>query len=1004
MSPTPTPTTPATPTSPKSPTKLALASKASLTSTSSIPLSSQQTNPIKQLTKELSDKMNINSDELIKEDFDVKSFTSAVIKTNILSEHLSNLSQSINKLDKEIREEVSLNHEDLLHQAINIETLEDMLEMIQSRIASLKSTSERLRSKISIPFNELQLRIRQLSRLQAACDTLRRIKGILSQSTKLRLHMQAGVKDIVKSAQCLNELDFLLRNFDYAGIEIIEPDVHFAFKSRREVDEQAQAILDKSLVHLDQSQIGTALQVFYSLGTLNQKLAETLKNNERNFQKLSLDLLNTTNLTLQSTSSSSNLHTSASSSSLHSQQQSLFPGRTNMPNVGSMGQFRAQLWTNIEKLMDSLYDACAQIVQLQQILEKKKDLVTNLLYIDDIDFAKIYSGKMYLITSASKSVDEAAQSSTTLAVNAYESICTVLDMNEINSKRSIEFLYEQWRRLTSHLGAQLASASTQSNYIKQTFQNEYPKLLKLQNDLWLRLIQLIPILDRYRYVPSSQSQQSQSEKSPKTNANRDTEKLNTNNNFQSAYELMRKCFADFENSYLNRSLSNLFDPINLIFSSAQSLDKQINRADIETYLKGVQSQLQTLQFDVFSSPLVASAALASIKASNQNNNHNLTFTNGYSSVFSDKVVQNMCKSIQMYANKAEQLVNGLNSELQSAIQSSSTTMSSTTKAGSNSANIFLHPGLTTTSLPYQIQMKNLDYVNVTNDLHEQLTRLFQNEAGKLLNNKKLEDKLSAALKSMLTFEENALKPFILSASDCILVIMLTMHQEEFNSSTGSSLYIRELQQVLQRVCRDYLQLYNCKPILSVYMSQLATRCIELFIRNASILRPMSDVTRTRLIKDSNEIEAIIQSQLNVKLTDLGVSYKQLKAFRHLLETKSPYDSTSVQNSSLGGEVCDEQHYEGVLSQLLPCNILLHYLFSYAPHEMKSPHQNLDWTVTRYSDWLDKHGNEKERLLVVKACLESYVNLVKQRKETKFASIYPLMIRLLEKGLQACANL
>jgi hypothetical protein len=575
-----------TPTSPTTPRTPLSSHKPSLTQTQSVSSSSiiipqttpiQPQNQIKQLQKDLSEKLNVNTDEFISETFDVKQFTSAIIKTNALSEHLSNLSQSINKLDKQIRDEVSLNHEDLLHQAINIETLEDMLEMIQSRIASLKSTSERLRTKISVPFNELNLRILQLSRLQAACDTLRRIKGILNQSAKLKIYMNqqqttststtavVSNKDLVKSAQCLNELEFLLKNFDYTGIECIEQDVHFAFKSRHEVEEQAQTILEKSMIHQDQSQIGTCLQVFYSLGILNQKLVDTLKLNERNFQKLSTDLLNTTNLTLATTnsgsSSNSTFHTSVSMSS--------FPGRTNMPNIGSMGQFRAQLWTNIEKLIDGLHDSCAQVYQLQQILEKKKDLVSNLLYIDELDFSKIYSGKMHLLTVNPKT-DEANSnlnlSSTT--VTSYDSICTIIDLNELNSKKSCELLYDHWRKLSAILCAQLQSASTQSNYIKQTFQNEYPKLLKLQNELWSRLTQLNPLIDRFRYPNNSNDKQA----------------TIANTSFSSAYELIRKCFTDYENSYLNRSLSHLFDPINLIFS--QSVDKMINRADIETYLKG----------------------------------------------------------------------------------------------------------------------------------------------------------------------------------------------------------------------------------------------------------------------------------------------------------------------------------------------------------------------------------------------------------------------------------
>jgi hypothetical protein len=362
-------------------------------------------------------------------------------------------------------------------------------------------------------------------------------------------------------------------------------------------------------------------------------------------------------------------------------------------------------------------------------------------------------------------------------------------------------------------------------------------------------------------------------------------------------------------------------------------------------------------------------------------------------VFSDKVVGNICKSIQMFSNKGEQLLNGFNAEYQSSVSAATTAA-----GGKSSSNIFLNSNLTT-GLPYQIQMKNLDYVNVTNDLYEQLTKQFESEKLSV----KHADKLSSALKSLLLFEENSLKPFIASASDCILAVVLTMHQEDFSyPTTSSSLYVKELQQVLQRICRDYLQQYTCKPILSGYMNQLAVRCIELFIRHASILRPVSDSCRARMISDSHHIETIIQTQLIVKLTDLGVSYKQLKAFRHLLETRSPYDAASAANSTLGTEVVDETHYAGVLDEQLSYSVLLHYLFSYAPNEMRSPHQNLDWSPARYSDWLDKHVNEKERLLAVKACLDAYVGLVKQRKETRFVAVYPLMTRLLEKGIQACA--
>lgn len=130
----------------------------------------------------------------------------------------------------------------------------------------------------------------------------------------------------------------------------------------------------------------------------------------------------------------------------------------------------------------------------------------------------------------------------------------------------------------------------------------------------------------------------------------------------------------------------------------------------------------------------------------------------------------------------------------------------------------------------------------------------------------------------------------------------------------------------------------------------------------------------------------------------GVVFKQLKAFQNLLKTSSPFELT--QSSALGQEVVDETHYASVISESLPYSILLHYLFSYAPVEFKTPHQSLDWSIAKYSEWMDKHPNEKERILVVKTSLDAYVNMVRQKNEKQFATIYPLMVRLLEKSLQS----
>lgn len=55
-----------------------------------------------------------------------------------------------------------------------------------------------------------------------------------------------------------------------------------------------------------------------------------------------------------------------------------------MPNIGNSPQFRALLWTNIEKILDLLYTNVAQLSNLSKVLSKKKDPITHLSFTDEL--------------------------------------------------------------------------------------------------------------------------------------------------------------------------------------------------------------------------------------------------------------------------------------------------------------------------------------------------------------------------------------------------------------------------------------------------------------------------------------------------------------------------------------------------------------------------------------------------------------------------------------------
>ncbi|KQK74740.1 hypothetical protein AAES_169643 [Amazona aestiva] len=145
--------------------------------------------------------------DFFREDFDVKAYTSQSIHQAVIAEQLAKLAQGISQLDKELHLQVVARHEDLLAQATGIESLEGVLQMMQTRIGALQSTVDRIRVKIVDPYNKIVSRTAQLAKLQAACDLLRRIIRILYLSKRLQGQLQGGSREITKAAQSLNELD-----------------------------------------------------------------------------------------------------------------------------------------------------------------------------------------------------------------------------------------------------------------------------------------------------------------------------------------------------------------------------------------------------------------------------------------------------------------------------------------------------------------------------------------------------------------------------------------------------------------------------------------------------------------------------------------------------------------------------------------------------------------------------------------------------------------------------
>uniref|UniRef100_A0A672II32 Conserved oligomeric Golgi complex subunit 5 n=1 Tax=Salarias fasciatus TaxID=181472 RepID=A0A672II32_SALFA len=767
--------------------------------------------------------------DFLAEDFDVKTYTAQAIHHAIIAEQLARLAQGISQLDKELHSQVVARHEDLLAQATGIESLEG-------------ETLHVIRAKIVDPYNKMVARITQLARLQVACDLLRRIIRILYLSKRLQVQLQGGSREITKAAQSLNELDYLSQGVDLSGIEVIENDLLLISRARLEVENQAKRLLEQGMEIQNPTQVGTALQVFYNLGTLRETIASVVGGYRTAIQDHISSALDIKGLTQPSNPRGA-------------------PGRANLPTTGNTPAFRAALWTNLEKLMDQICAACRQVQHLQKVLMKKRDPVSHVCFIDEI--TKV----------------------------THHTVALTLPAARCRSKTLSSFIIT-------------------SSFLKQAFEGEYPKLLRLYNDLWRRLQQYSSSLQGALSGPGLEGSLDPT----------DTESQDLFTQGRQDYnpeKALKDSLTPYEAAYLSKSLSRLFDPINLVFPMGGRNPPSSD--ELDSIIKTISSELNVASVD-------PSLSLA--------------------------VAKNAAKTVQLFCVKSEQLL--------------------CTQGDASQVIGPLTDG----------QRRNVAVVNSLHRLQQNVSKMVSG-----LNPPAAADALSSSLQGVGALMSSAVQPLLQSVGDSIEAILITMHQEDFSGPLSSpdrpdvpcSLYMRELQGFVSRVASEYFRPFQCVDFLFQSSERIARRAVQLFVRHASLLRPLGDGGKMRLAADFAQMEMAV-APLCRRVSDLGKSYRMLRSFRPLL----------FQTSEL---ICSSP----AVGDLIPISTLLHFLFTRAPPELKSPHQRAEWSIARYSQWLDDHPSERDRLSLIRGALEAYVQSVRARQGKEFAPVYPVMLQLLQRG-------
>lgn len=214
-------------------------------------------------------------------------------------------------------------------------------------------------------------------------------------------------------------------------------------------------------------------------------------------------------------------------------------------------------------------------------------------------------------------------------------------------------------------------------------------------------------------------------------------------------------------------------------------------------------------------------------------------------------------------------------------------------------------------------------------------------------------------------------------------ILVSIHREpglNTNQSSMYSLYIKELQDFVARAWTSHIVPFSNRELVGECGKNLAIRCIELFVRNVAILRPLTAIGRNKLKVDCQQLEVALKP-IVPDLGTIGKSFRMLRAFHSLL-------GMTVNQLA-------EQHLEP--DNPVPTYIILLMMFSFAGTDLLSPHSTANWTIEKLQSWLDGHTSDRERFELISGALLKYRNDIRKKNLTQYDPVYPIISASLEKA-------
>eukprot|EP00298_Acanthocystis_sp_HF-20_P011048 c19200_g1_i1.p1 GENE.c19200_g1_i1~~c19200_g1_i1.p1 ORF type:complete len:448 (-),score=170.18 c19200_g1_i1:14-1336(-) len=373
------------------------------------------------------------------DDFSVEKYLKAVLRkghqSDIAVHQVAKLSKILQTLDTDIEYLVSENEDEMMKQLEAVRDLEIVLSVVQSNIKEVEENYETTQLEIQRPLKIFEEGVNSLSTTHEAANLLRFISRFLSLIQRLKQDWpnennnldpkNPPKSDISKVAQLVQEIQNLVQLHDLSGIEIVEKEKKWINQTNSVLKTVAQNNLRDGMKMLNQTQIATSLHAFFHLGCLSSEIHQILAL----MQQSTLSIIHDT---LEGHPDKSTLAGGGGSGGVGSV-GSVGKKDKNSTLVASK-QAKTILWQKIERMYTSLKKECQEIHILHLVFSKTMDTASR---------------------------------------------TKLLTIHLNNGGKQIDLTY--WRGLSELLRSELDNSFDESEFLSQTFTEEFPRLKSLHD-------------------------------------------------------------------------------------------------------------------------------------------------------------------------------------------------------------------------------------------------------------------------------------------------------------------------------------------------------------------------------------------------------------------------------------------------------------------------------------------------------------------------------------------